>query len=101
MQIALAANPDILADVAAIKQGPFCVGFAAETENLREYAQTKRKKKNIPLLAANLAQEAFGRDDNALTLFHDKGEIELPRASKIVLARQLISQVASMLPKLR
>ena len=101
VQIALAANPDILADVAAIKQGPFCVGFAAETENLREYAQTKRKKKNIPLLAANLAQEAFGRDDNALTLFHDKGEIELPRASKIVLARQLISQVASMLPKLR
>ena len=101
MQVELAPNPDILAEVAALPRGPFCVGFAAETENLREYARAKRKKKNIPLLAANLAQEAFGRDDNALTLFHAKGEIELPRAPKIVLARQLISQVAGMLPKSR
>ena len=52
-------------------------------------------------LAANLAQEAFGRDDNALTLFHDKGETELPRAPKITLARQLIAHIAGMLPKLR
>ena len=101
VQIELAANPDILAEVAAMKPGPFCVGFAAETENLRAYAQAKRKKKNIPLLAANLAQEAFGRDDNALTLFHSKGETELPRALKIVLARQLVAHIAGMLPKSR
>jgi len=101
MQIELAPNPDILAEVAAIKRGPFCVGFAAETENLREYAQAKRKKKNIPLLAANLAQDAFGRDDNALTLFHDKGETELPRAPKLELARQLVAHIAAMLPKPR
>ena len=101
VHIELAANPDILAEVAALKKRPFCVGFAAETENLREYARAKRKKKNIPLLAANLAQEAFGRDDNALTLFHDKGETELPRAPKIILARQLIAHIAGMLSNLR
>jgi len=68
---------------------------------LREYAQAKRKKKNIPLLAANLAQDAFGRDDNALTLFYDSGETELPRAPKLELARQLVARIAAMLPKSR
>jgi phosphopantothenoylcysteine decarboxylase/phosphopantothenate--cysteine ligase len=97
--IELAENPDILASVAAMKNAPFCVGFAAETENLREYAQAKRKKKRIPLLAANLAQEAFGRDDNALTLFDDRGEHVLARAPKIVLARRLIAHIVSMLPR--
>ena len=93
----LAENTDILASVAAMKGAPFCVGFAAETENLREFAQAKRKKKGIPLLAANLAQEAFGREDNALTLFDDAGEHLLARAPKIVLARQLIAHIATML----
>ena len=99
LKIELAPNPDILAEVAALKGGPFCVGFAAETENLREYAQAKRKKKNIPLLAANLAQHAFGQDTNALTLFDSKGEHDLPRGPKIVLARQLMAHIAAMLPK--
>ena len=98
LNIELAPNPDILGEVAALAEGPFCVGFAAETENLTEYAQAKRRTKKIPLLAANLAQEAFGRDDNALTLFDDKGEHALPRAPKIVLARQLIAHIAKMLP---
>ncbi len=98
LNVELAPNPDILGEVAALKQGPFCVGFAAETENLREYAQAKRRTKKIPLLAANLVQEAFGRDDNALTLFDDAGELVLPRAAKIVLARQLIAHIAKMLP---
>jgi phosphopantothenoylcysteine decarboxylase/phosphopantothenate--cysteine ligase len=97
--IELAENPDILASVAAMQDAPFCVGFAAETENLREYAQAKRKKKRIPLLAANLAQEAFGRDDNALTLFDDRGEHVLARAPKIVLARRLIAHIVGMLPR--
>jgi phosphopantothenoylcysteine decarboxylase/phosphopantothenate--cysteine ligase len=95
--IELAENPDILISVAALATPPFCVAFAAETENLREYAQAKRKKKGIPLLAANLAHEAFGRDDNALTLFDDAGEHVLPRAPKIVLARQLVAHIAQML----
>jgi len=98
LNIELAPNPDILGEVAALRKGPFCVGFAAETENLTEYAQAKRRTKKIPLLAANLAQEAFGRDDNALTLFDDKGEHALPRAPKIALARQLIAHIAKMLP---
>ena len=93
----LAENPDILAAVAALGKPPFCVGFAAETENLVENAQAKRKKKRIPLLAANLAHEAFGREDNALTLFDDTGKHELERAPKIVLARRLVAHIARML----
>jgi phosphopantothenoylcysteine decarboxylase/phosphopantothenate--cysteine ligase len=99
LNIALAPNPDILAEVAALPKPPFCVGFAAETEKLREHAQAKRKKKKIPLLAANLAQHAFGRDDNALTLFDARGEHELPRAPKSVLARQLVAHIAGMLKR--
>jgi len=97
--IELAENPDILAAVASLAKPPFCVGFAAETENLRDYAHAKRKRKRVPLLAANLAQEAFGRDDNALTLFDDAGETVLPRGPKIVLARQLVAHVAKLLPR--
>lgn len=96
--IELALNPDILGTVAALPKPPFCVGFAAESEHLVTYAQEKRKKKKIPLLAANLAQEAFGRDDNALTLFDDAGQHVLPRAPKIDLARRLIAHMARMLP---
>jgi len=98
-KIELAENPDILAAVASLPSPPFCVGFAAETENLRENAQAKRKKKRLPLLAANLAHEAFGRDDNALTLFDDAGEHELARAPKIELARKLVAHIAGMLEK--
>jgi phosphopantothenoylcysteine decarboxylase/phosphopantothenate--cysteine ligase len=99
MTVELAPNPDILAEVAALGNPPFCVGFAAETENLEENAQAKRRRKKLPLLAANLAQHAFGRDDNALKLFDDRGIHELPRAPKIVLARQLIKHLAAMLPE--
>jgi len=99
MNIEFAPNPDILGEVAALPKAPFCVGFAAETENLEENAQAKRKKKKIPLLAANLAQNAVGRDDNALTLLDDHGMHRLARAPKIVLARQLVAHIAKMLPK--
>jgi phosphopantothenoylcysteine decarboxylase/phosphopantothenate--cysteine ligase len=78
---------------------PFCVGFAAESENLIEYAEHKRRRKNLPLLAANLIQDAFGGDDSELVLLDDKGAHPLPRAPKIVLARQLLRHVARMLPK--
>lgn len=97
LSIELAPNPDILAEVARLKNPPFCVGFAAETENVIEHARAKRRKKGIPLLAANLAQETFGRDDNALILFDDKGEHTLERAPKITIARQLIEHIAAML----
>ncbi|HXZ54993.1 MAG TPA: bifunctional phosphopantothenoylcysteine decarboxylase/phosphopantothenate--cysteine ligase CoaBC [Burkholderiales bacterium] len=99
MSLELEPNPDILAEVAALPKGPFCVGFAAETEDLMKNAQAKRKKKGIPLLAANLASETFGKDTNALTLFDDAGVHELPRAPKIALARQLVEHIVKMLPR--
>ena len=101
LRLDLVPNPDILAWVAGRPRPPFCVGFAAETENLKANAQEKRRKKRIPLLAANLAQETFGKDVNALTLFDDAGEHVLARAPKIVLARQLVAHIARMLPKAR
>ncbi len=95
--IELVENPDILAEVAALKHGPFCVGFAAESQNLEEYAQTKRRKKNIPLIAGNLIQDGFGGDDNRLVLFDDAGAHPLAPAAKSVLARELIEHVARLL----
>ena len=92
-------NPDILAYVASLPKPPFCVGFAAESENLREHATAKRKKKNIPLLAANLAQQAIGSDDNELVLFDDAGEHLLPRADKLTLARALLRHAAALYKK--
>jgi phosphopantothenoylcysteine decarboxylase/phosphopantothenate--cysteine ligase len=94
--IELVENPDILAEVAALKNGPFCVGFAAESRNLEEYAQAKRQKKNIPLIAGNLIQEGFGGDDNRLVLFDEAGVHPLTPAPKSVLARQLVEHIAYM-----
>jgi phosphopantothenoylcysteine decarboxylase/phosphopantothenate--cysteine ligase len=92
----LVENPDILAAVAALKDGPFCVGFAAESGNLEEYAQAKRRRKNIPLLAGNLIQEGFGGDANRIVLFDDDGMHPLPPAPKSVLARQLVEHIAKL-----
>jgi phosphopantothenoylcysteine decarboxylase/phosphopantothenate--cysteine ligase len=99
MTLSLQPNPDILGTMAARRNAPFCVGFAAETENLEAYADAKRRRKKVPLLAANLAQHAFGAEDNELILFDDRGRHALPRASKIVLARQLIAHIAKLLPR--
>jgi phosphopantothenoylcysteine decarboxylase/phosphopantothenate--cysteine ligase len=97
LTLELEENPDILAYVAAMKQGPFCVGFAAESEQLAQNAMAKRAKKAIPLLAANLAQDAIGADESALTLYDDAGEHPLGRAPKLELARRLVEHVAGML----
>jgi phosphopantothenoylcysteine decarboxylase/phosphopantothenate--cysteine ligase len=94
LTLELIPNPDILAYVANLPKPPFCVGFAAESEKLREHATAKRKQKNIPLLAANLAQNAIGSDDNELTLFDDEGEHLLPLADKLTLARALLRHTA-------
>jgi len=98
MTLELEENPDILAWVAALPQPPFCVGFAAESEKLAQHAQEKRSKKRLPLIAANLAQEAIGADDNAIVLYDDDGEHPLGRGPKIELARKLLEHVAGMLP---
>ena len=97
MMLELTENPDILAQVAAMKNPPFCVGFAAESEKLAENARAKRAKKKIPLLAANVAQKALGAEDNEITLFDDDGEHPLGRGSKLELARKLVAHVAGML----
>lgn len=87
-------NPDILAEVAALPKPPYCVGFAAESENLVQNAEIKRKKKNVPLLVGNIAQNALGQDQNELMLFDDHGHHGLPQADKMSLARQLILEIA-------
>ena len=90
----LAENADILAHVAALPDAPYCVGFAAESEKLLEHADAKRKRKQVPLLVANLAQAAFGADENDVVLLDDAGTHTLPRAPKTLLARQIIDRVA-------
>lgn len=97
LSLELEENPDILAWVAALPKPPLCVGFAAETEDLSRNAKAKRVKKKLPLLAANLAQEAIGADDNSITLYDDRGEHPLGRGPKIELARKLVQHVAGML----
>lgn len=94
LTLELVPNPDILAYVAGLPNPPYCVGFAAESENLAKYAEQKRCVKNVPLLVGNLAQQAIGSDDNELVLFDDSGSHVLPRADKLMLARLLIQHIA-------
>jgi phosphopantothenoylcysteine decarboxylase/phosphopantothenate--cysteine ligase len=96
-----AQNPDILAAVAAMPGGPYCVGFAAETEDLEANAQDKRRRKGVPLLVGNIGQATFGRDDNELLLIDAQGTTTLPRASKTRLAAALVGEIARRLPQAR
>jgi len=94
----LVENPDILATLAASDRGRsgalFCVGFAAESQNLLALASAKRLRKGVPLMVGNIGPQTFGQDDNALLLIDAQGTTELPRNAKIVLARQLIAHIA-------
>jgi len=99
LSLELEENPDILAWVAALPRPPFCVGFAAESENLAQNAKAKLAKKKLPLIVGNLAQEALGRDDSAITLYDAKGEHPLGRGPKLELARKLVEHVADRLPR--
>ncbi|MGE5319709.1 MAG: bifunctional phosphopantothenoylcysteine decarboxylase/phosphopantothenate--cysteine ligase CoaBC [Hyphomicrobiaceae bacterium] len=97
MTLSLVANPDILAEVAALPDAPFCVGFAAETEQLAEHAEAKRRKKKLPLLVGNLAQDTLGQDSAELVLFDDRGRHPLPRADKLTQARHLVRHLVTLL----
>ncbi len=97
LTLELVPNPDILAYVAALANPPYCVGFAAESENLIEYAEQKRQAKRLPLLVGNLAQNAIGSDNNEMILFDDSGIHPLPAADKLTLARALMQHVAGQL----
>ena len=94
LSIELIPNPDILMTVASLPKPPFCVGFAAETEDLEKNAEMKRRKKNLPLLVANLAQDALGSDESELILLDDKGKHVLPKASKTEQARLLMKHIS-------
>ena len=99
ISLKLVSNPDILEYVAGLSKPPFCVGFAAETENLEKNAKDKRLKKKIPLIAANLAQDTIGSDESTLILFDDKGKHPLHKAPKIVQARRLINHISLLYKK--
>jgi len=96
-RLELEENPDILAWVAARPKPPFCVGFAAESRDLARNARDKRAKKRIPLIAANLAQQALGAEESALTLYDAGGEHVLAHGPKLVLARQLLAHAARLM----
>jgi phosphopantothenoylcysteine decarboxylase/phosphopantothenate--cysteine ligase len=72
----------------------FCVGFAAESHDLLENAEAKRLRKKVPLLVGNIGPDTFGQDHNALLLIDERGRTELPRASKLSLARRLVQEIA-------
>lgn len=95
LTLALEPNPDILQEVANMENPPFCVGFAAETGNLEENALLKMKRKNVPMLVGNLAQDALGRDESEIVIFGSGGGAKrLPRAAKTKLAAQLVVEIA-------
>jgi len=94
----LTENPDILAAVAALPDNkPFCVGFAAESQDLARHAREKLVRKGVPLIVGNIGAATFGRDDNALLLVDAAGERELPRNDKLSLARELIREIAGLI----
>ena len=96
LQLALQKTPDILATVAAGKDRPFTIGFAAETEALETYARQKLVEKDLDLIAANQVGQGLGFDteDNALLVLWAQGQKQLSRAPKRLLANQLISLIA-------
>jgi len=96
LTLELAANPDILAEVATRTDAPFCVGFAAESRNLAEYAEGKRKAKKLPLVVGNLVQDGMGGDANIVTLFDTAGAHPLPAGDKLTLARAIVRHIAEM-----
>jgi phosphopantothenoylcysteine decarboxylase/phosphopantothenate--cysteine ligase len=89
---------DILATVAARtgRERPFVVGFAAETDSVEQYARQKLLRKNLDMIAANEVghDKVFEKDDNALLVLWRDGRQELPRASKVQLARELVTLIA-------
>ncbi|MFM2210178.1 MAG: hypothetical protein RIQ96_1821 [Pseudomonadota bacterium] len=101
-ELAFTENPDILAEAARLPRAAsarlFCVGFAAESEDLAANAQAKRERKGVPLLVGNIGPATFGADDNALLLVDAQGVTEVPRNTKRALARGLIAEIARRLP---
>jgi phosphopantothenoylcysteine decarboxylase/phosphopantothenate--cysteine ligase len=98
LTLTLKPTVDILATVAARPNPPYCVGFAAESHDVQENAEAKRRRKKVPLLIANRAQDAVGSDTNEVVLLDDAGAYPLPRAEKLALARRIVVEIAKRLP---
>lgn len=96
MELRLKPTEDILAYVAGLPEGPFCVGFAAESENLAEYAQAKRVRKKVPMIVANLVQHTIGKEENEVTIYDDHGSHTFPRAPKSSVARAIIAHALEL-----
>ena len=94
LTLTLEPTVDILATIAARPDAPFCVGFAAESHDVERHAEEKRRRKKLPLLIANRAQDALGSDLNEVILLDDAGAHPLPRMEKIALARRLVAEIA-------
>jgi phosphopantothenoylcysteine decarboxylase/phosphopantothenate--cysteine ligase len=92
-------NADILADVAALPVPPFCVGFAAESEDVVANARRKLASKKVPLVVANRAQDAFGADGSELFLVEAAGVTPLPHSDKLTQARRLVAEIADRLAR--
>ena len=97
LSVALTRNPDILAEVASLPAAPFCVGFAAESQNLDEYAVGKLRAKRLKLVVGNLVQDGMGGDTNQVVLFDAAGAHPLARASKSDVAVGIVAHLAQML----
>ena len=97
LSIELTANPDILAEVAALPAAPFCVGFAAESQNLATYAEGKRLAKKLPLVVGNLVQDGLGGDSNTVILFDATDQHRLTPGPKADMARGIVAHIAAML----
>jgi len=95
MTIALEPTVDILATVAARPKAPFCVGFAAESQDVVKLGEEKRQRKKLAMLVANRAQDAMGADDNEVTILDATGAHALPRMDKLALARRLVAEIAA------
>jgi phosphopantothenoylcysteine decarboxylase/phosphopantothenate--cysteine ligase len=98
LTLTLKPTTDILATVAAQPGAPYCVGFAAESQDVLRLGEEKRRRKRLPLLIANRAQDALGSDDNEVTLLDDAGAHPLPKMGKLALARRLVAEIALRLP---
>jgi phosphopantothenoylcysteine decarboxylase/phosphopantothenate--cysteine ligase len=96
LTLELVPTADILAWVASRPQPPFCVGFAAESNNVIEYARKKRKKKGIPLIVANLASAAIGSNDNSVTILDDSGDYPIPHGNKADVARAIVEHASKL-----
>lgn len=96
MELRLKPTEDILAYVAGLPDGPFCVGFAAESENLAEYAQAKRVRKKVPMIVANLVQHTIGKEENEVTIYDDHGSHAFPRAPKSSIAHAIIAHAIAL-----